>query len=243
MPFARKQQLIQKVQRNFKGKDYAVGDLHGMFSMLEEKLQQINFDKTKDRLFCTGDLIDRGAESYKFVEYLKQPWFYSVQGNHEAMLLEYVQGSTTQYLYSHNGGDWFIDLEDDKKLVQKYVKACQQLPLIIEVGCDKEPIVIVHSQLPSLDYADARKLLLDEPKDYYLQKSVDTCQWSRDWAMQHAKHKKVLDVKGVKAVVSGHTPWESPQRSGNWFSIDTGACYTEDKGYLTVLDLSTFEFL
>ena len=252
--------LLQKVQLNHKGKDYAVRDIHGCFSLLEIKLQEIGFDKTKDRLFAVGDLVDRGPESERFLDYLTEPWFYSVKGNHEAMLEEYVAKETRQYIYSYNGGDWFIDRQEDNYFVERCLKAIAKMPIIIQIGSCKNPIVLVHSQLPKTDYTEVRKFFLEEYSEHYLsydlQRSVTNCLWSRNWAGLHSTylnstpkslakdefeimHSKGIDVQGCKAVVSGHTPWKEPQISGNWYSIDTGACYGEDGGIFTILDLLT----
>ena len=73
---------------NETGQDYICSDIHGHFSLLETQLTEVEFDKTKDRLFCLGDLIDRGDESFMALDYLNNPWFYSILGNHEIMLIE-----------------------------------------------------------------------------------------------------------------------------------------------------------
>lgn len=78
--------LHAKVEKNEKGRDFFVGDIHGTFHILEEALQCINFDKEKDRLFCTGDLLDRGESEHLILDYLGQPWFYCIMGNHDDML-------------------------------------------------------------------------------------------------------------------------------------------------------------
>lgn len=77
-----------KYEKNLIGKDYVVGDIHGSFSALEKLLFKIGFDKKKDRLFSVGDLVDRGNESYKSLEYLSYPWFYAISGNHEQIIIK-----------------------------------------------------------------------------------------------------------------------------------------------------------
>jgi len=57
---------IQYLFINKKGRDFVCGDIHGCFDQLEEKLSQVNFDKSTDRLFCVGDLIDRGHDATFF---------------------------------------------------------------------------------------------------------------------------------------------------------------------------------
>lgn len=83
----KKQPLIQYFEKNQEGDDYVVGDIHCQFDQLNNQLEEIGFDKTKDRLFATGDLIDRGGDGYRVLNDLGQDWFHSVMSNHEEMIL------------------------------------------------------------------------------------------------------------------------------------------------------------
>ena len=56
--------------RNERGRDFVVGDIHGMFSALENFLEELSFDPGRDRLFSVGDLIDRGPESDPVLQWL-----------------------------------------------------------------------------------------------------------------------------------------------------------------------------
>ncbi len=42
---------------------WVVGDLHGCYTNLMNKLDTIGFDNKKDLLISVGDLVDRGAEN------------------------------------------------------------------------------------------------------------------------------------------------------------------------------------
>lgn len=79
--------LISKVQSNTVGIDYICSDVHGHFSLLQDKLDQAGFDPYVDRLFSLGDLIDRGPECEEVLTWLQYDWFYAIQGNHERMLI------------------------------------------------------------------------------------------------------------------------------------------------------------
>lgn len=72
--------MLKQFIINKTGTDYVVGDIHGCFSLLQAKLDEIGFDPTKDRLFSVGDLVDRGTESDKVLEWLSKPWFHAVCG-------------------------------------------------------------------------------------------------------------------------------------------------------------------
>ena len=75
-------------KKNEKGKDYVVGDIHGEFLKLEEKLKSINFNPKVDRLFSVGDLTDRGSSSISVLDWINRKWFIPVKGNHEDMLIK-----------------------------------------------------------------------------------------------------------------------------------------------------------
>ena len=52
--------LVQRFTQNTRGRDFVVGDLHGCFDHLRVMLEHIQFNRVTDRLFCVGDLVDRG---------------------------------------------------------------------------------------------------------------------------------------------------------------------------------------
>ncbi|WP_350339245.1 metallophosphoesterase [Zhongshania sp. BJYM1] len=60
---------------NLNGKDFFVGDLHGYYKDLIVKLDHIGFDRCCDRLFCVGDLGDRGPQSLECLRLIHDPWF------------------------------------------------------------------------------------------------------------------------------------------------------------------------
>ena len=65
--------------------NYAVGDIQGCFKEFKEGLELINFKSSKDFLWITGDLINRGPESLKVLEYVFKikNSVHMVLGNHD----------------------------------------------------------------------------------------------------------------------------------------------------------------
>jgi len=56
---------------------YLVGDLHGCYTQLMERLDHLGFNKDFDLLVCTGDLIDRGSENIECLKLLQESWVLS----------------------------------------------------------------------------------------------------------------------------------------------------------------------
>ncbi len=65
--------------------NYAVGDIQGCFEEFKEGLELIKFNSSKDFLWITGDLINRGPDSLKVLEYVFKikNSVYIVLGNHD----------------------------------------------------------------------------------------------------------------------------------------------------------------
>lgn len=65
--------LVARFDRNPLGRDLIVGDVHGCFTKLKASLDAVGFNLERDRLFSVGDLVDRGPESDRALEWLAQP--------------------------------------------------------------------------------------------------------------------------------------------------------------------------
>lgn len=73
---------------------YAIGDIQGCFASLQTLLQHIHFDPLTDRLWFTGDLVNRGPQSLAVLRFIKQlgPTHSLVLGNHDLTLLAIAYG-------------------------------------------------------------------------------------------------------------------------------------------------------
>jgi serine/threonine protein phosphatase 1 len=143
---------IKRMKLNERGRDFIIGDLHGCFDLLEFKLNKVNFDDNRDRLFCVGDLIDRGPNSVECAELIYEPWFFSTQGNHERLFFTYQLGIRAQthdpgdFLY--NGGMWALN-EDKDQLTTLAKDMMEMMPYVIFVGDRKNGFAVTHARLNS----------------------------------------------------------------------------------------------
>ncbi|SCZ71922.1 serine/threonine protein phosphatase 1 [Epibacterium ulvae] len=79
-----------------------IGDVHGCFDLLQRLLDQIP-EGTKTILI--GDYIDRGEKSAQVLRFLlSRPDLICLKGNHEDMLLRFLQDPERGHTWLHHGG-------------------------------------------------------------------------------------------------------------------------------------------
>lgn len=231
-------QLLTRYDTNPTGHDYVVGDIHGQFSTLEALLTHIGFDSQRDRLFSMGDLIDRGPESNRAVEFLEAPWFHAILGNHEVMLLESAYTVTglpdaneNAALWCFNGGTWFFDLPLLEQ--QTIYQAINRLPLAIEVALPNGHAAgLAHASVGRNTAGERHwsrvRATPEATFDPGELEQVSDLVWDRDLAytaMRRATRNADDDITigGIDLVFFGHTPLQTPIRIDNTRWLDTGA--------------------
>ena len=205
----------RRFARNTAGRDFVVGDIHGMFSALRELLERSRFDEERDRLFSVGDLIDRGPDSREALDWLAKPWFHAVRGNHEQLLLDSDDPSTRDLWIRHNGGAWWLDCGPAER--EAFRDACAALPIAIEIAASRGRVGVVHADAPrSNSWTDFLSRL--ESGD---ERAVEHALWSRERVAAESSGR----VSGVDLVLCGHTPTTRIVEVENVHFIDTGAVY------------------
>ncbi|MDK2778322.1 MAG: metallophosphoesterase [Pseudomonadota bacterium] len=208
--------VIMRLPTNNKGRDFVVGDIHGYVSRLQQQLQSLGFDPQQDRLICTGDLIDRGPESPAAIALLDEPWFYSVLGNHEYLMLSGLKYSNSRdrMLWLSQGGDWITSTSPDQW--QHWFSRLEALPLAIEVTArDGRRYGIVHADYPQASWQEFEYLQPD-----MLQK----CIWSRRSFDNRSTH----TVAGIDYLIHGHSVCTEELQLGNRIYIEPGAYLGRD---------------
>ena len=217
------QARVRSFARNTAGRDFVVGDVHGMFAVLEALLSDIAFDEERDRLFSVGDLVDRGPDSRLALQWLAKPWFFACRGNHEQFVLDSNDPEQHELWVNHNGGEWWLELALAER--ERFIEELAKMPLAIEVTTAQGIVGIVHADVPPA-------LSWDEFAEQLEQGDADVifyAMWSRN---RIADAITSLPVKGrVDRVYCGHTPTREAISVDNVYYIDTGAVYYSE-GYL-----------
>jgi serine/threonine protein phosphatase 1 len=203
-----------------RGRLLAVGDIHGCLGALQCLISRVG-PRADDQFVFLGDYIDRGPESREVVECLLRfqkcyPDTVFLKGNHEAMLLDYLQGKNT-LLYMANGG-WetlkSYATDGRTKISPSHLEFFENLRLFYE----RESFIFVHAGLrPGIALED---------------QGEENLLWIRREFLDS-------DFDFGKTVVFGHTPLPSPLQEKNKIGLDTGAVYGR---YLTCCDVRRRRF-
>lgn len=250
---------LLKLPVNTAGRDWFVGDLHGELRLLERIFEGVGFDTGKDRLICTGDLVDRGPDSIDMLRLFAEApgWFFSVLGNHDAMMREsLVRGSRqAERVWRHNGGGWAYELPPAQR--SELARALMRMPLAIEAPmADGRRIGVVHADLPSWrawseiaqiepDAEDAVDASFSDPNHLlWSRRRIKHAMAMRDYPtardippeVRLKTLKMLTPAIGIDLLIMGHTVLQPavPLRAQNFLWIDTGAGYPG--GRLTAVD-------
>lgn len=229
---------VQVLDLSHKRHTYAVGDIQGSFDLLEEKLEALGFDKEQDALIAVGDLIDRGGQSFKALQYLRKDWFYAVKGNHEDFAVLGAFDSYYANQHKKNGGEWFYRLDEDSRYI--YASEFEKLPVALELHLNGRKYGFTHADVLGNDWNAFTAQLRAYPESIAHKGSVlFHALWSRsrarDWftGFDESNHSPIL---GVDEVYVGHTPFDEALSVHNINYIDTKAY---ESGKFTIVQVGT----
>jgi len=183
-----------------------IGDIHGCMEELNLLLRKVQYNNANDELFFVGDLINKGPDSLKVLEFAKHHNVRLVLGNHELGLIRnYQQNSTSKYfqILSKQLGDQ----------LEFWVNWLQMKPRYIE----EENFILVHAGLvphQKLSQTDERFLT-----------SIRT--WDGEGKdIKSNAHPAWFDLyTHKKLVVFGHWAQRGLVNKSNVIGLDTGCVY------------------
>jgi serine/threonine protein phosphatase 1 len=225
--------LVKKFPINTTGRDFAVGDIHGHFTLLQQALDELGFDPERDRLFSVGDLIDRGPECELVLEWLDKPWFHPVRGNHDDYVCRHDTCDIGNWL--QNGGAWFMSMTEADR--GEYAAQFRELPIAIEVDTPEGFIGLLHADCPFPSWQHLLEQLEGGSDGGSLRNIKNACMWSR----RRIELSDMSGVDGVRALVVGHTPLTRPTALDNVIHIDTAGWSPQIGGFFTFLDLHSLQ--
>ena len=228
-----KSNLVKSFEKNAIGRDFVLGDIHGAFDSVVQRMREVDFNVKTDRLFCCGDLIDRGPDSARVVKFLAQSYVHAVRGNHDhefaTLSIEAIRICAEQ---DFNGMGWAKSIPDDA--IEKIKSVFSALPVVIEIETERGKVGIVHADVPrAMNWCEFKALI--EKRD---QGTLEIALWERDRLLLQDSQA----VKGVDRIFVGHSiQWSGGTRLGNIHYIDSGAIFKElegGRGYLTIANIA-----
>lgn len=225
---------VKRFELNTKGRDFVIGDLHGMYDAFQKMLIEIGFDQKIDRMFSVGDLVDRGKKSKLCLELMYHNWFHVCMANHEQMMINgLLHGNDNEYdSWLNNGGSvwmWEVDRQELKDLAKDFKDKSN---MVMVVDTPKGRVNIVHAELFS---NKDREAVSDEDIDnwHFTEENENMMVWGRTISEMKAFMPKVDERLSI--TYCGHTPAEKPFQCLSHRFIDTGAVFAETKNLNTLL--------
>lgn len=213
--------------------NYVISDIHGHLELFKKMLGKINF-QSEDKLYILGDMVDRGSEPIKVVQYImKQSNMYVIQGNHENLMLDVLEDENNEKAlerWYRNGGEMthnqYKALEvEEQHTIKAYL---EQRPLYLAL----EKYLLVHAGISAKPHET-----WEEVRDRQTKRDLI---WMRD---EFIDYPTITDKK----VIFGHTQTFKMGEVGSiWFGsdkigIDCGVYCGEKGGRLGCLNLDTLE--
>ena len=235
------------------GRDLVFGDIHGCFGTVEQALEALDYDASKDRLFSLGDLIDYGPRSGEAVDWVNTRFAATVRGNHESMMLNYLQIGARMHeeggaWYLHWSSKWFPSGWENRRgramtgtpeVETRWRTALEGLPFTATVQlAGGARVGLIHSRGPVAPDHDWHwdRLCTRIARDQH-------SAWAAMWTRAKVRRPSADDpepppgVVGIDYACHGHDPGPEPGWSARrMLCLDTGV-HVPELGHLTVAEL------
>ncbi len=114
-----------------------IGDIHGCYYTLKQLVDKIKNKYPDIKIFCVGDLVDRGNYSFEVIEFVLSEQIPFTPGNHDLMFYSFFDDpdSPMGKAWTHNGSESTIkSYEHRMDLLDEHLNAIINAPLFICTG-------------------------------------------------------------------------------------------------------------
>lgn len=213
---------------------YVTSDLHGEYNLFMELLNKINFDKTKDKLYILGDVVDRGNKSIELLQYIYQnrESMILLKGNHEEMMLDGITVKNYHMWFGNGGLNTYREYESLTTQIQKQLfKYIRELPCLLQIKVSNTNFILSHA---GVETDHNGKILPQQDQDFLL--------WAREEFLNDTEiANDVIAIVGHTPTVNIHnkdTIWVSD--CGKKICIDCGAVFGYKLACLRLNDMKEF---
>ena len=219
-----------------------IGDVHGCYYTLIELYNRIQSEYPDIPIYCVGDMVDRGNNSFEVMEFVITEKMPFTPGNHDYMFHHFFKDPSSVFARSwvFNGSETTLEsYESHQDSVFKHIEIIKNAPLFF----DLDDCFISHAGI-------SKKYELNLPKNFREDLSIleehiindhitdRGVLWTRD---------PLLDLGKIQIV--GHTKQQDIilDEKANALYIDTGACVgnklsaviIENSKLVDIIDLKT----
>lgn len=216
---------------------FVFGDVHGQLDQLKKLIEKAKREYSQNLdLYSVGDLVDRGPDSKKVVQFCIDNGVKAITGNHELWLQEYLEkgifysetlhpvmggAATVRSYLGKVPGDVASELA--AAIPQGHKDYLLGLPRYRRIEVDGELFWIVHAGIKNTSYQALSNAIGETDFDdeviieLAFRFDQDTCLWNR-------AHKTGSNLYNFKygTQVMGHTIFPTPQMGPGYIMIDTG---------------------
>lgn len=219
----------------------AIGDIHGGLAALDQCLKRANVTPD-DKLVFLGDYVDGWSQSPQVLDFLielqKTHECVLIRGNHDDLLMDWLQGKDNELWYHHGGESTVLaysDLSQEKK--QQHVAFLKSLE---SYHIDSDNRLFVHAGFTNMHGVEQEFY----PRLLFWDRTLWEMALGLDKSIERDSAEYPKRLRCYNEIFIGHTPVTRigkmiPVQMANVWNIDTGAAF---KGPLTIIDVETKEF-
>lgn len=218
---------------------YIMSDIHGDYKRFVKMLKIIQFTK-QDTLYILGDVIDRGNENLKMLDYcMGHKNIILIKGNHEYFMQKAIEDpSFREQWWEWDGGETINELDKTPRTkMMEYYRYLKSLPLYQELEYDGEHFFLTHSGY------DAQMEHAEENGIIQCRETMDQLSDELRYLMSYDIHTIPAAVRFDQRLIVGHFPTmfldkKNPgkiYRYTKYIDIDCGNCNRESGGRLGCL--------